>query len=348
MKTLNPSMRGKLEPLPRIGRNVRLRRKVLLIGNSKETQAIAENVNKISNEYSVVGCMSLCPRMPEDPQPGNVPVLGDFMGMKTFLEKPSSPVDIILITDPEVRHHQVMQSLQMAREHRLELWVVPQLSSALLGHLRFFNFHGHPVIKIHHPPERIKTRKLVFKNAFDWACALAGLALSAPLMLLIALMIKVTSPGPVFFKQERVGKNGNIFKVIKFRSMHMNAEKNSGPVLSEINDQRVTWFGNILRKTHLDELPQFLNILNGTMSMIGPRPERPFFVENFVRLIPFYSDRFAVKPGITGMAQVYGSYHSKAEEKLIFDLNYIHNLGLFLDIKLCFLTVIEAIKTFFK
>jgi lipopolysaccharide/colanic/teichoic acid biosynthesis glycosyltransferase len=167
-------------------------------------------------------------------------------------------------------------------------------------------------------------------------------------MLVIACLIKLTSRGPVFFKQERVGKNGKVFKVIKFRSMDVNAEKNSGPVLSDINDQRITFLGNILRKTHLDELPQFFNVLNGTMSMIGPRPERPFFVDNFVRLIPFYGDRFVVKPGITGLAQVYGSYHSKAEEKLIFDLNYIHNLGLFLDIKLCFLTVIEAVKTFFK
>jgi len=167
-------------------------------------------------------------------------------------------------------------------------------------------------------------------------------------MALTALLIRLTSPGPIFFLQERVGKNGEAFKLIKFRSMYRQDGDSRIPVLSGLNDKRVTPLGRFLRRTHIDEFPQLFNVLNGTMSLVGPRPELPFFVESYSQHIPFYSDRFVIKPGITGMAQVYGAYHSKAEEKLIFDLNYIHNLNMVLDCKICLLTVVNALAGLFK
>lgn len=323
------------------------KKKILLIGNNKETIEIGENVNKISCEYCVIGCMRTHSRerVQVMPKP-NIHIFGDLSEMEIFLKMVPLKINVMIITDPEIRHHQIIRILKMARKYCVQVWAMPQLPTAFIGNLKFFSFYGHPVVRI--SGSEISPFKVAAKNVLDYTAALVGLALATPLMLLAALLIKLTSRGTVFIKQTRVGQHEKLFNVIKFRSMSFDAERVSGPVLWEMNDHRVTPVGRFLRRTHLDELPQLFNILNGTMSLVGPRPERPFFVSSFNRYIPFYSDRFAVKPGITGMAQVYGGYHTKAEEKLIFDLNYIHNLNIFLDIKICFLTLVEAVKGLVK
>jgi sugar transferase (PEP-CTERM system associated) len=173
------------------------------------------------------------------------------------------------------------------------------------------------------------------RRAFDVALSLTGLLLSAPLMGLAALCIKLDSAGPVFFRQERVGKDGKVFTLYKFRSMRVDAEQMTGPIWASEDDPRVTRVGRILRKVRLDEIPQMLNVLMGDMSFIGPRPERPVFVTELKAQIPFYVLRFAVKPGITGWAQVmyqYGSTVEDALEKLQYDLYYIKNMSIFLDL----------------
>ena len=174
------------------------------------------------------------------------------------------------------------------------------------------------------------------KRAGDFLGALALLVLLAPLFALVALLIKLTSPGPVFYRQERVGEKGGVFSVIKFRSMRVEAEAATGPVWSrEDRDPRVTWIGRHLRRFRLDELPQLLNVLRGEMSFVGPRPERPYFVEKLRRVIPYYDERHNVKPGITGWAQIkfgYGSTIEDSERKLQFDLYYVKNMSFFLDI----------------
>ncbi|MDR2189019.1 MAG: TIGR03013 family PEP-CTERM/XrtA system glycosyltransferase [Azonexus sp.] len=180
------------------------------------------------------------------------------------------------------------------------------------------------------------------KRAFDIVCATALLLLSLPVMLLTALAIASENGLPVFYTQERVGLNGRLFRVIKFRSMRRDAEKDGKPVWASQHDDRVTRVGRIIRKLRIDELPQLFNVLRGDMSLVGPRPERPFFVDQLAQEIPFYAVRHSVKPGLTGWAQVryhYGGTVEEAAEKLQYDLYYIKNHSLFLDLLVLFETV---------
>jgi len=173
-----------------------------------------------------------------------------------------------------------------------------------------------------------------YKRAFDIAFALIGILVALPLMPIIALLIKIDSPGPVFFRQLRVGGREKGFLLYKFRTMCQDAESKTGAVWAQKNDPRVTRIGRILRKTRIDEIPQLFNVLKGDMSFVGPRPERPEFVEKLKEKIPYYSKRHSVKPGVTGWAQVrypYGASVEDALEKLRYDLYYIKNYSLLLD-----------------
>ncbi len=183
--------------------------------------------------------------------------------------------------------------------------------------------------------------KKMLKRALDLIIAAVLLVLSLPVMLLSALIIKLESPGPIFYLQERVGKNNAIFKVIKFRSMCQDAEIN-GAVWAQKNDSRVTRFGGFIRKVRIDEIPQLWNVLRGEMSLVGPRPERQIFVEELVKDIPYYNIRHGVKPGITGWAQIcypYGASKEDALRKLEYDLYYIKNNSLALDLLVIFHTI---------
>ena len=189
----------------------------------------------------------------------------------------------------------------------------------------------------------VKTpRTEIIKRLVDMTLALAGLLVALPVMALVALAIKLESPGPALFRQPRLGQNGRVFILNKFRSMRPDAEKDTGPVWSQQEDPRITRVGAFLRRTRLDELPQLFNVLVGDMSFIGPRPERPEFVYELQRHIPFYMERLSVKPGITGWAQVryrYGASVQDALEKLQYDLYYIKNLSLFLDLLILLNTI---------
>jgi len=161
----------------------------------------------------------------------------------------------------------------------------------------------------------------------------------------VAIAIKLDSAGPVFYLQERVGKDEKLFRVIKFRSMHEGAEKSSGPVWANKEDPRVTRIGRIMRRWRIDEVPQFINVLDGDMSLIGPRPERPYFVEQLSREIPLYKRRLKVRPGITGWAQVKHKYDENVEDvrkKVEYDLYYIENMSLRMDFKI-FLNTIAVV-----
>ena len=174
-----------------------------------------------------------------------------------------------------------------------------------------------------------------FKRMADILLSVLGLILAAPLMIVVAMLIKMDSQGPVFYRQQRVGQNGKRFTLTKFRSMRDDAEAVTGPIFADKDDLRITRVGRVLRTTRVDELPQLLNVLRGEMSFVGPRPERPFFVEQFAKEIPYYPQRLSVKPGLTGWAQVcysYGATVEDAVEKLRLDLYYIKNMSLILDL----------------
>ncbi|AJQ62000.1 sugar transferase [Bacillus thuringiensis] len=176
------------------------------------------------------------------------------------------------------------------------------------------------------------------KNTADFLMALLGLVILSPILLLFVLAIKLESNGPAFFLQERVGLNGRVFNIIKLRSMYIDAEKN-GAQWAKKNDARVTKIGAFIRRTRIDEIPQLINMLKGDMSLVGPRPERPIFTEQFNKEIPGFKNRIVVKPGITGWAQVNGGYDISPKEKLEFDIYYIKNLSLFMDVKIIFKTI---------
>jgi sugar transferase (PEP-CTERM system associated) len=181
----------------------------------------------------------------------------------------------------------------------------------------------------------------IAKRLFDLMGALIGAVLCAPIMLLTALAVRLDSPGPILYRQERVGQNGRLFTLYKFRSMRVDAEQGT-PIWATQSDNRITRIGRVLRLTRLDELPQFWNVLRGEMSFVGPRPERPFFVQQLAELIPFYAARHAIKPGLTGWAQVryrYGSSVEDALEKLRYDLYYMKHLSLAFDLTILMDTV---------
>jgi exopolysaccharide biosynthesis polyprenyl glycosylphosphotransferase len=180
------------------------------------------------------------------------------------------------------------------------------------------------------------------KRLMDIAFSLAVIILCLPFFLIIAAAIKLDSEGPVFYLQERIGYRGRCFKLLKFRSMVKDAEKYTGPVWAGKNDTRITRIGKIIRKTRLDELPQVYNILKGDMSIVGPRPEREFFVEQLKKKIPYYSLRLKVKPGLTGWAQIKHNYDRTLDdvrEKLKYDLYYIENMSLNMDFKIIIATI---------
>lgn len=192
-------------------------------------------------------------------------------------------------------------------------------------------------------PFKIPAEFDVIKRFFDALVALIGLIIASPVMLITAILVKATSPGPVFYRQTRITKGGKEFKILKFRSMGVTAEKESGPMLATTNDPRVTPVGKYLRSLRIDELPQLINVLVGDMSMVGPRPERPFFVEQFQSQNAHYKLRHNVRAGLTGYAQVYGKYASDFASKLNFDLIYIKQYSLVLDVKI----MIQTIKILF-
>jgi sugar transferase (PEP-CTERM system associated) len=180
------------------------------------------------------------------------------------------------------------------------------------------------------------------KRLFDIVWSAVLLVLAAPILLITAACIVLESKGPVFYRQERVGQGGRSFAVLKFRSMRADAEKNGAPRWAAAKDDRVTRVGSLIRRFRIDEFPQLLNVLKGEMSLVGPRPERPFFVEQLTADIPFYAVRHSVKPGVTGWAQVRYQYGASVEDslqKLQYDLYYVKNHSLFLDVVVLFETI---------
>lgn len=178
-----------------------------------------------------------------------------------------------------------------------------------------------------------------FKRFFDIVLSLFALIVLLIPMLIIAVIVKLTSPGSVLYKQERLGKDGVSFEIIKFRLMYADAENNGAQWSDGENDERITPFGKFLRRTRMDELPQFAQILTGKMSLVGPRPERECFYEKFETYIHGFSERLKVKPGLTGLAQVSGGYDLRPEEKVVYDIEYIKKRSLWLDLKCILLTV---------
>jgi exopolysaccharide biosynthesis polyprenyl glycosylphosphotransferase len=220
------------------------------------------------------------------------------------------------------------------------LKIVPDLYEILSGQARTSQIYGVPLIDI--MPQLMSEWEKRLKRIIDVMASLFILILTFPVTFITALAIKIDSPGPALFKQERCGIDGTTFKMMKFRSMRNDAEKKSGPIWSTKNDPRITRVGKFIRKVRIDEIPQMINVLKGEMSLVGPRPERPYFVEILSKEIPYYKRRLKVRPGITGWAQVKHKYDESIEDvkiKLRYDLFYIENMSLRMDFKILFRTI---------
>ena len=216
----------------------------------------------------------------------------------------------------------------------INLMAIPESVSLMGG--KIYQFSDTPVIEL--GSIHLTRHQRFFKRVFDLFVALVGVIISLPFYLVIPLCIKLDSPGPVFYTQERYTRGKKVFKLYKFRTMCVDAEKN-GEMLATQNDSRITRVGKVLRMLRLDELPQFFNILSGSMSVVGPRPERPVFADDFCNKVKHYKLRYAMNAGLTGYAQIYGKYNTRVSDKILMDLIYAIKYSFWLDIKLVILTV---------
>lgn len=248
-----------------------------------------------------------------------------------------------LIIALSIEYHKRLVDIAWQVEGRgVEMKFVPDLYELITWKVGFVDLEGIPLLGLRESP--LEGWNRVMKRIFDILVSLLALIFLSPFFVLICILVKFTSKGQIFYKQSRIGKDGKQFMIYKFRSMIHNAEALSGPVWAKEDDPRITRFGNFLRKYNLDELPQLWNVLKGEMSLVGPRPERPFFVEEFRDVIPLYFERHRVKSGMTGWAQVNGLRgNTPVEERTRYDLFYVQNWSLGFDIWILICTIFEPL-----
>jgi Undecaprenyl-phosphate glucose phosphotransferase len=250
-------------------------------------------------------------------------------------------IDHLYVALPPEQHVRMIELLDVTSRECIDVKVVPDILQVIALRARLEDLDGVPVININEP--RLQGVNALVKRAIDIAISAVALVVLAIPIALIAALVRLTSKGPAFFRQERMGLDGKSFTIVKFRSMHDDAEKDTGPVWTQRDDPRVTAFGRFLRRSNLDELPQLWNVLRGDMSIVGPRPERPHFVEQFKHRIPQYMLRHKVKAGLTGWAQVNGwRGNTPLDKRIEYDLYYIENWSVRLDLKIMWLTLVRG------
>jgi Undecaprenyl-phosphate glucose phosphotransferase len=269
-----------------------------------------------------------------------LPLLGTLEEVGEIAQR--EKIDHLYVALPLEEHSKLLDLVEITSRECIDIKVVPDLLQFIAIRARLEDLDGLPVINVNDVP--LQGFNAWLKRLLDIILSAAALALLTIPLGIIALLVKWTSLGPVFYRQERMGLDGKAFNVYKFRSMYVNAEDTSGPVWARDDDPRATPLGRWLRRFDLDELPQFWNVLRGDMSIVGPRPERPFFVEQFKHRIPQYMLRHKVKAGITGWAQVNGwRGNTSLEKRIEYDLYYIENWSVTLDLKIMWLTVVRGL-----
>jgi len=267
---------------------------------------------------------------------GGVEVLGRIQDLGPILDR--GEVNEVFVALDLNNYAKIQETIKVAHRYVVNIRLIPDLFQLLTLKANIQDLDGFPVISI--DDVSLRGGKSLLKRVIDIVFSSLALIVLSPLLLVIAVVVKLTSPGPVFFRQERMGLDGRRFNMIKFRTMIRSAEEESGPVMSRPGDPRMTKVGRLLRKFSLDELPQLVNVLKGEMSLIGPRPERPEFVREFTGKIPNYMLRHKVKCGITGWAQVHGLRQDTPISKRIeYDFYYIQNWSLGLELKIVWMTL---------
>lgn len=315
----------------------------LIIGsNEKALKLFREMENQVrpaGNKF--VGYVSV-ENKTEDPLGEFLPKLGEIDTILDILEENNIEEVILAIETHE--HEKASNILTVIENRQVTIWGIPDLYDFLSGTVKFNSIYGSPLIKISNglmPAWQENTKRLL-----DVLFSLIAMAIFLPVFIVLAIIIKATSKGPIFYKQERIGRYGEPFHIIKLRSMVHGAE-NGKPALSSDDDERITPIGRFLRKTHLDEIPQFYNVLIGEMSLVGPRPEREYYIKQIVKKAPHYTHLHKLRPGITSWGQVKYGYASNLEEmleRLPYDMMYLKNISLYIDFKILIYTVLVSIK----
>lgn len=290
---------------------------VLLIGSRAECERIILRLNAYPQlNYNVKYVCTDC----------------EHASWKEFIQN----IDLVIITS-DLNLKSKANILDFCHTTGKQIFLIPDSYELFCFNIEMDKIDDIPVFRAKYLKPTLEQR--ILKRAIDLTVSIVALALLWPVFITLAIVIKITSRGPVFYSQIRTGRDEQVFSIYKFRTMVPNAEEFTGPVLATEKDPRITFIGRLMRATRLDELPQLINVLIGDMSIVGPRPERPFFVEQFKQEIPGYHYRHNVKPGITGMAQVHGKYNTLAYDKLVYDLIYIQKCSIVTDLIIMLQTV---------
>lgn len=331
------AIRLALRSLRRRGKNLR---HVLVVGTGELAERVVRKMETHADYgFSVRGLVSADPS-DIGRRIADVPVIGTVADLPALAE--GAGAQLVYLALPRAEHEAELEALGRLGDSTVAVRLVPDLARAYTLNASVEDFDGTPVVLVTETPDQ--GWNLVIKRGFDLVCSAIGLALLSPLLLAIAVWVKLDSPGPIFYAQERVGANGRKFRMLKFRTMRPDAEA-GGPQWSRPDDPRRTRLGAILRRLSLDELPQLWNVLVGHMSLVGPRPEQPLFVDRFRASIPRYMLRHHVKSGITGWAQVNGLRgDTPLDQRIEFDLYYIENWSMTFDMKIIFLTFLRVFR----
>jgi len=314
----------------------------IIVGWSAKARELFDSVKSFpALGYKIIGFVPVSASSHQENYK-EVPVIGSIDELSDIITKYN--VEDVLIALDSSEHDRLLYVVSCCGLTQVSLKIIPDLYDIISGQARTNQIYGFPLIEI--MPDLMQPWEYAVKRIIDIVFSFVVLFVGLPIWLLVALAIKLDSKGSIFYTQERVGKDEKHFHIIKFRSMDEEAERESGPVWANKKDSRVTSVGNILRKLRIDEIPQLINVLDGKMSLVGPRPERPFFVEQLSKEIPLYKRRLKVRPGITGWAQVKHKYDESIEDvrkKVQYDLSYIENMSLRMDLKILFSTIAVVI-----
>jgi exopolysaccharide biosynthesis polyprenyl glycosylphosphotransferase len=314
----------------------------LLIGSNEKAVALYRELEsqKRSTGNRFVGFASVYEKI-DFLVEKDIPLLGTYKDLSKIIRQHNIEDVIIAIESQE--HSKLEEIINRLENSLVRVKIIPDMYDIISGRVRMESL-GTPLIEIKH--EIIAPWERIAKRLFDIVASLLLLLLALPIMIFSAVMVKLSSPGPIFYRQPRVGLNGKTFNIIKFRSMYADAEQN-GPQLSSEEDERITKWGRVMRKYRLDELPQFFNVLIGEMSVVGPRPERAYYIDLIMEQAPHYSHLQKVKPGITSWGMVKFGYAENVKEmieRMKYDLIYIENMNLLNDIKILFYTVVIVLQ----
>ena len=314
------------------------RDRVLVVGSGEVGRMLVQKLqNTRGTGHEVIGYVNA---NGDSPNVSGMPVLGRPADLPAIIEQYA--IDEVVIGVPDASHLELVQLISLCEREKVSIKVFPDVFQIMATEVSVSDLAGLPLLTIR--DVALQGWRLSLKRVFDLVLGTIALIFLSPFMLLVALLIKLESPGPVFYIQERMGLDARPFPMLKFRSMRADAEKD-GPGWTIADDPRKTRLGAIIRRISLDELPQFFNVIRGDMSLVGPRPERPVYVEQFRQTIPRYMDRHREKAGITGWAQINGLRgDTSIVERTKYDLWYIENWSLWLDFKIFVQTVFGAFR----